>query len=411
MTDKITCPHCGHAFDVEEALSGKLESRIRAEYEKKIAQQAEVFHAEKKKLGEERLRLEEASARQADLVRESVSRTLDTERQKIEEKAREALAAQMKALTDENEQRKAENRLLREQEVSLLQKESQLKEREAELQLQLQRDMLERQREIEEKARAREREIFELERRTLLKQIEDNKKLAEEMKRKAEQGSIQLQGEVQELALQELLRQMHPFDRVVEVPKGMRGADCIQVVVNGQQQECGRIVYESKRTKAFSGDWIEKLKEDQIACKADIAVIVTEVLPSDMDRFGLKDGVWICTFQEAKGVSLALRHILVSTQAVRRAQENKGGKMEMLYAYLTSNEFVQHITRIVENYKAMKDQLHTEKSAMMKAWAQREKQIDVVAHNISMLFGAIQGIAGNEISTPDILALPVHPDA
>ena len=176
-----------------------------------------------------------------------------------------------------------------------------------------------------------------------------------------------------------------------------------------QQQECGRIVYESKRTKAFGGDWIEKLKQDQVACKADIAVIVTETMPGDMDRFGLKDGVWICNFQEVRSVSTALRQILVSTQAVRRAQENKGGKMEMLYAYLTSNEFVQHITRIVENYKAMKDQLNSERTAMAKIWAQREKQIDVVEHNIATLFGSIQGIAGHELGTPDLLGLPAHP--
>ncbi len=409
MTDKITCPNCSHAFDVEEALAGKLEARIKAEYEKRMAQQAEVLHAEKKKIDAERLRLEEARAQQAEQLKTELAKAMEAEKKKVETSLRESFAERIKALADENEQRKAENKQLREKEVALLQRENQLKERESELQLQLQKELLERQQDIEEKAKARERESFELERRSLLKQIDDNKKLAEEMKRKAEQGSMQLQGEVQELALEELLRQTHPFDRIGEVPKGVRGADCIQVVVNTQQQECGRIVYESKRTKAFGGDWIEKLKQDQVACKADIAVIVTETMPGDMDRFGLKDGVWICNFQEVRSVSTALRQILVSTQAVRRAQENKGGKMEMLYAYLTSNEFVQHITRIVENYKAMKDQLNSERTAMAKIWAQREKQIDVVEHNIATLFGSIQGIAGHELGTPDLLGLPAHP--
>jgi len=406
MTDKITCPNCGHAFDVEEALSGKLEARIRADYEKKMEKQAEVLHAEKKKLDADRLHLQEQQARQAEQVKAELARVLEVERKKIESAARESVDERMKALSEEVEKRKAENKQLREKEIALLQRENQLKDRESELQLQLQKELLERQQEIEEKAKAKERENFDLERRQLLKQIEDNKKLAEEMKRKAEQGSMQLQGEVQELALEELLRQVYPFDRIGEVPKGMRGADCIQVVVNGQQQECGRIVYESKRTKAFGGDWIEKLKQDQVACKADLAVIVTETMPSDMDRFGMKEGVWICGFHEVRSVSMALRQILLSTQAVRRAQENQGSKMEMLYAYLTSNEFVQQITRIVENYKAMRDQLNSEKTAMTRQWATREKQIELVQQNIAVLFGSIQGIAGNELGTPDILELP-----
>ncbi|NJM94281.1 MAG: DUF2130 domain-containing protein [Cytophagales bacterium] len=146
--------------------------------------------------------------------------------------------------------------------------------------------MLERQHEIEEKAKLKERESFELERLKLLKQIDDNKKLAEEMKRKAEQGSMQLQGEVQEMALEELLMRSYPFDRVEEVPKGVNGADVIQTVISASQAVCGRIVYESKRTKAFAQEWIEKLKQDQITCRADLAVIVTETLPRDMDRFG-----------------------------------------------------------------------------------------------------------------------------
>src|SRR5690606_31010831 len=248
---------------------------------------------------------EEARMRQGEQVRAELAKALVEERKKIESATREQFGEQMRALTEENEKRKAENKALREKEVQLMRQEATLKEREEELTLRMQKEMLDRQQEIEEKARLKEREGFELEKRALLKQIEDNKKLAEEMKRKAEQGSMQLQGEVQELALEELLRHTYPFDRISEVPKGVRGADCIQVVVNTQQQECGRIVYESKRTKAFGGDGIEKLKQDQVACKADIAVIVTETMPGDMDRCGLKDGVCICNFQEVRSVSTA----------------------------------------------------------------------------------------------------------
>ena len=265
---------------------------------------------------------------------------------------------------------------------------------------------LEKQKEIEDKARAKERESFELEKVKLLKQIEDNKKLAEEMKRKAEQGSMQLQGEVQELALEDLLNKTYPFDEITEVPKGVRGADCIQTVINSLQQNCGSIVYESKRTKNFSNDWIDKLKQDQIKCKADIAIIVTETFPSDLDRFGEKNGVWICGFHEVKSVSFVLREMLLKTQSVKSSDENKGDKMELLYNYLTSNEFVQNIKRIVENYDAMIQQLNSEKKATMKMWSMREKQIWVVQENISSLFGSIKGIAGKELETSSVLELP-----
>ena len=266
--------------------------------------------------------------------------------------------------------------------------------------------MLAQQHEIEEKARIKEREAMSLKEKEYQKKLDDQKKLIEEMKRKAEQGSMQLQGEVQELALEELLRTNYPFDKVEEVPKGIRGADSIQTVINQRQQICGAIVYESKRTKNFANDWIDKLKQDQITCKADIAVLVTETLPSDMTQFGERDGVWICGFHEVKSLSFVLRQMLIKTHSVKQSQENKGDKMELLYTYLTSNEFAQNIKRIVENYDSMYQQLASEKKAMHKIWAAREKQIWVVQENIASLFGSIKGIAGNELEISNTLELP-----
>ncbi|MCB0503026.1 MAG: DUF2130 domain-containing protein, partial [Bacteroidetes bacterium] len=219
-------------------------------------------------------------------------------------------------------------------------------------------------------------------------------------------GSMQMQGEVQEIALENLLARLYPFDTIEEVGKGIRGADVIQTVINSAQQACGKIVYESKRTKAFQNDWIDKLKQDQIICKADISVIVTETMPGDMDRFGEKDGVWICGFHEVKSLSFVLREMLVKTHSVKSAQENKGDKMELLYTYLTGSEFRQNIQRIIENYDSMLNQLNAEKKAMHKIWSQREKQIWVVQENISALFGSIKGIGGNAIDAIDVLELP-----
>jgi len=339
-------------------------------------------------------------------LKAELAKILTQEKEKIEKTALETYEEEIKSLQEENEKRKTENKNLKEKEVALLRRENELKEKQEDMGLQIEKQMLERQKEIEDKARAKEREGFELEKIKLLKQIDDNKKLAEEMKRKAEQGSMQLQGEVQELALEELLSKIYPFDRIQEVPKGVRGADSIQTVINTMQQECGTIVYESKRTKNYSNDWIDKLKQDQITCKADIAVLVTEAYPSDMDRFGEKNGVWLCGFHEVKSLSFVLREMLIKTHSIKLSQENKGDKIELLYNYLTSTEFVQNIKRIVENYDAMLTQLNSEKKAMTKIWATREKQIWVVQENISALFGSIKGIAGKELETSDILQLP-----
>lgn len=406
MNNKIKCPNCGHSFDVEEALSGKLEAHFKAEYEKKVDEQAEKFNQEKRKLEEEKRIFKAQQEKEDQLFQAELVKRLKQEKEKIEKNAFESVEEKMKALQEENEKRRTENKSLKGKEVALLKQEAELKEKQEDLNLQMEKQLLEKQKEIEDKARAKERESFELEKVKLLKQIEDNKKLAEEMKRKAEQGSMQLQGEVQELALEDLLSRTYPFDTIEEVPKGIRGADAIQGVVNSNQQKCGSIVYESKRTKNFANDWIDKLKQDQIICKADIAVIVTETYPSDMDRFGEKNGVWICSFHEVKSLSFVLREMLIKTNSVKMSQENKGDKMELLYNYLTSNEFVQNIKRIVENYDGMINQLNSEKKAMHKIWAEREKHIWVVQENISALFGSIKGIAGKSLNTADVLQLP-----
>ena len=225
-------------------------------------------------------------------------------------------------------------------------------------------------------------------------QLEAQRKLAEEMKRKAEQGSMQLQGEVQEVELEELLRAHFPFDLVSEVGKGIRGADCIQTVRNSFGQECGRIIYESKRTQAFSNDWIEKLKADMRQLGADIAVIVTQAMPRDMDSFGEKDGVWICCFEDVKPLAAVLRDLVIRVHTAAKSQENKGDKMTLLYTYLTSGEFSQQWKAIREGFMSMRLSIQKERDAMEKLWKAREKQLEKVLLNAAHIKGSIEGIAG-----------------
>lgn len=410
MIDKIKCPNCAHQFDAEQAIAVKLEAQFKAEFEQKVAQQAEIFNKERATLDADRKAFSEAKAKENKLFMKRLEKEKATQKLSIEKELQEQFGQKLKALEEDNEKKKAENQELRQKEIDLLKMKNQLDEQKEQMELEVEKQLLEKQKAIEEKGRAKEREAFALKEKEWQKKFEDQKKSLDEAHRKAEQGSMQMQGEIQELALEEMLSTTYPFDNIKEVPKGIRGADCIQEVVNNLRQICGSIVYESKRTQNWGGDWIKKLKQDQVNCKADIAVIVTQTYPSDMDRFGNKDGVWICGFHEVKSLSMALREILIKTAAARSSEENKGDKMEMLYNYFTSNEFIHNISQVMENYSTMLDQLNQEKRAMARIWAAREKQIRLVETNLASFIGSVEGITGNELDTEKILQLPNQDD-
>lgn len=414
MKNSINCPHCGWEINVEEALSKalstQLEEHYKSLYNNKLEASNEAIRQQQAILLRDKEEFEAKKKQENEIFKERLAQSIEKERQTITEQIKAQLnevnEQKIKSLEEENAKRKEENIKLRQQEIILLKKEREIKEREEELQLTLERKLLESQKDIEEKARAKERELTQMKEKELQKQLEDQKKLIEEMKRKSEQGSMQLQGEVQELALESLLRTAFPFDQIQEVPKGRSGADCIQEVFNPQQKSCGSIVYESKRTKNFSIDWIEKLKQDQVSCKAELAVLVTETMPPDMTQFGFRNGIFICRFGEVRSLVFILREMLIRTDSITKAQQNKGSKMELLYAYLTGSEFSQTITRIVEIYSNMGKQLEAEKRSMQKLWSEREKQIWSVQTNLSALFGSIKGIAGNELAISSALELP-----
>lgn len=220
------------------------------------------------------------------------------------------------------------------------------------------------------------------------------------MRRKAEQGSMQLQGEVQELALEEILNSLFPYDQISEVGKGAKGADVIHTVKNKLGADCGKILYESKRTKSFSNEWVNKLKADAISTKADICIIVSEALPEGVDRIGQKDGVWICTFYDLKGLVTVLRESLIKLNEAYSSQTNKGEKMQMLYDYLISNEFRLQVGAIIEGFTDLHNNYVQEKRAMERIWKHREKQLEKVLLNTNHFIGSIKGIAGSSI--PDL---------
>jgi hypothetical protein len=244
-----------------------------------------------------------------------------------------------------------------------------------------------------EKVREEER----LKHAELQKKLDVQTRMAEEMQRKAEQGSMQLQGEVQELAIEEYLVNAFPKDDVEEISKGIRGGDCVHVVKDNFGNECGRILYESKRTKSFSKEWIVKLKDDMRLKQAEIGVIVTEAMPGELTRFGQIDGIWICTLVEFKSVALLMRHTMNRIGEVIAAQDNKGDKMKLLYDYLTGNEFRQRVDAIREAFEQMNADLQKERSQAIANFAKREKQIFKVMENTVALYGDVRGIAGGAV--------------
>ncbi len=226
------------------------------------------------------------------------------------------------------------------------------------------------------------------------------------MKRKSEQGSMQTQGEVQELAIEEYLESTFPRDEVEEISKGKRGGDCVHIVKDNYGNRCGSILYESKRTKHFSHEWLSKIKDDQRLKQADMAVIVTEALPEGMCRFGELEGVLICTFAEFKALALLLRHNLARIGEVMSSQENKGEKMQMIYSYVTSNEFRQKLEASFEAYRDMQEDLLKEKVLLTAQWAKREKKMLKAMENLVALYGDVRGIAGGAVQEIKALEIP-----
>lgn len=234
-------------------------------------------------------------------------------------------------------------------------------------------------------------------------QLNEQKKLADEMKRRAEQSSMQRQGEVQELLLESILKENFPFDIIEEVGKGVEGADCIQVVRNNSGTACGKIIYESKRTKTWSNNWVDKLKADMRSRGADVAILVTQAFPKDMERFGEKDGIWICNFTEVNSVAHLLRNGIIKVHDIQKSEENKGDKMQLLYNYLTGIEFKGQVEAIVEGFMAMKQSIMKERIQMEKMWKEREKQLEKVLISTSGMYGSVKGIAGASVGNIPLL--------
>jgi hypothetical protein len=405
MEDRIRCPHCGTDIPLSAALSHKIEEGIRQEYEAKAKTRDAQIRAREVSL-EKGLKELDAARKEADRV---VAEKLRTEREALLkealEKAKEELHVELKDLKEENAEKERRLEAGRRAELELRKKTRDLEEGKRNLDLELAR-RLDKER---EKVRQSTLEMFSEEHR--LKDMEKEKKISdmlktiEELKRKGEQGSMQTQGEVLELDLEALLRSRFPTDEIEPVPKGIRGADILQRVHNRSGQLCGTIIWESKRTKAWSDGWIAKLKDDQREVKAEIAVIVSETLPGGVKTFTQKEGVWVADFTLAASLAEVLRSGLTQLALAKISAVGRGEKMDVIYNYLSGPHFRQRVEGIVEAFKSMKEDLDQEKRAITRTWAKREKQIERVITNTAGMYGDVQGIIGASLPEINILEL------
>ena len=425
----ITCPNCGTVIDIDEIFYRQIEAKFKKEQiEERKRLQAEIEEARKQyrshldslKAKEEALK--EEKERFDEKLRQATKEQLRQERAKLAEELKKEITAEqsaaMEMLKKELEAKSKEvqelsaakieiERLKREKEEAALKAKA---EAEAKLNEALAKECEKLQNSLDEIAAQRLKKIEEEQEMKLREKDEQLKQLQrslEEAKRKAEQGSMQVQGEALELAIEEWLRSQFPFDQVEEVKKGAFGADCIQTVHTREVQNCGVICYESKNTKAWSDAWIGKLKQDMLGAGADIGVLVTSVYPPGMERMGWVDGIWVCSLEEFKGSVSLLRESLIRVHQTVQREENKADKMTLLYNYLTGNEFQMQLKAIVDGFMQMQSELDKEKRSLMAAWKRRQKLIDSVLANTTEMYGALQGIAGgNALPKIDVLELP-----
>ena len=374
MSSEITCPNCGHQFELNESIKTEVEKELRGKMVDWQKKKEEDFENQKT--------------------------AIETAAQK---KATDTFTVQLKMLEEESRSKTLLLQDVEKKQLELLRDKSALEEKQKNFELELEKRLLQSKKEIEDSAVKKEQEIFDLkmkEKDTLLESMQKN---IDDLKRKSEQGSMQLQGESQELLLEDLLKEKYPFDLVEEVGKGVQGADCTQTVRNNIGEPAGKIIYESKRTKAWSNSWIDKLKADQRATGADIAVLVTQAFPSGITGFTEINGIMVCSFSEIGTISYLVRQGILQVYAANKGKENKGEKMIMLYDYLTGTEFKGQIEAIVEGFMAMKQGITREKAQMTRVWTEREKQLEKVLLNTSSMYGSVKGIAGASVSDIPLL--------
>ena len=401
----IVCPGCQIKFEPGDVIVKEFEQNARLKMKEEWQKTKAILD---KQQADNAIQLQDLQ-KQKDQQEQVLLKKLDEEKIKLtatlQQELRKQIAGdyetQLQHLQQENTSNAERIQQARQKELEFLRREKELQDQAAEMELTIQRKMREERETMKQQIVAEQLKLVaekemahQLKMKEVEVELEAQKKLVDELKRRSEQGSMQLQGEAQELLLEEILEHAFPFDVIEEVGKGIRGADCIQKVRNSAGQECGSIIYESKRTQFFGPEWIDKLKLDMVTTGAEIAVLVTQALPKEIQRFGEKQGVYICTFAEVKSLSGILRQAIIKLHEARKSQENKGDKMVMLYNYLTGTEFIGQWTAVRDGFRNLRLMLQKEREDFEKNWKKKEKTLDVIIQNSLQITGSFEGIAG-----------------
>jgi hypothetical protein len=389
MSTTIKCPNCANEFELNESLKTEVEKELREKMKAWQKQKEDDFAKREKEVAE-------------------------TAAQKVQQELNQKLTQTLAQM----QEKEAALALLKRNEIDLLKQKEVLEAKQKDAELEIEKRLLLERKNIETEIQERQKQLFNLkaqqEQENFEKRLqkvyeeqelkekenkikfEQQQKLINELKQKSEQGSMQLSGESQELLLEQLLKESFPFDVIEEVAKGVDGADCFQTVRNNTGQACGKIIYESKRAKAWKNEWIEKLKIDMRNSNSDAAILVTQVYPRDMEKFGEKDGVWVCSFNDVIGVASILRNGIMKVQQVQKNQENKGEKMVAMYNYLTSQEFIGNMTAMREGFRSLRNMMLKEREDFEKNYKRKEKQIELILQNSLHISGSVEGIAGQD---------------
>ena len=403
--EKIICPHCENEIPLTDLLTHQISESLRKEMESGLRQKEKTLAEknEKFKAKEEALRKQAADVDQ--LVESQLEEKLKAVQAAAKVKAAKDSETELKILREELEEKSKKLSSSQETEAKLRKQSRELEEREKALELEVEKKLAVEVDNARQKAIKTFQEEQQLKDAAYEKKIADMAKAVDEAKRKAEQGSMQTQGEVAELRLEETLERAFRYDDIEPVAKGVRGADVIQTVKDQSLMACGKIIWESKNTKSWSQGWVQKLKDDQTSNGAEIAILVTEVMPVDIENFGLVEGVWVTRQSLAIPLATVLRDTLADLTYARNSAEGMNEKMQVLYKYITGPQFRQKVEGIIDTFSGMKSQLEREKRAMTKLWKERDKQIDRVVENTSGMYGDFKGVIGAALKDIDSLEL------
>ena len=408
--DKVACPNCGTDFVLQDAIAHQLIERYESEYaamldgERRQLRESLIADADRaaaRRFNEQIERLQEQLAQSA-AAEVKMKAKLEGDAEQAAEAVRSESAEEAQALRAELEAKEARLAGYRETELALRREKSALEEKHKEMALEIQRRVdAERQR-IEQTTA----DAFRLREAEWRKKIDDAQRANEDLKRKLEQGSQQLQGEVLELELEALLGTAFPFDGIEPVRKGARGADVIQTVRLRSGVNCGRIIWETKRAENWSNAWIGKLKDDQQSAGGELAVLVSTAFPAGItEAMVMYEGVWLVRPDLVRALAEALRTVLIESQRQKAISAGKGESMEALYNYVTSAQFAQKVRAVVDAYQQMREDLDKEKSAMQRMWKKREAQLERITSNMLGMCGELQGVSQETLPQLDDIGL------